>query len=75
MLPVWVRRNPLLRVWFFIVFILAGLVINVLQILSAIAVWPINKTAYRRLNATLVECHWTMLFFMIQYWSTITLRL
>lgn len=75
MLPSFIRHNPFLRIWFFFVFMCSGIIINCLQLLSALIVWPVSKRTYRQLNALLVECHWTEIFFMLQWWSSITLRL
>lgn len=57
-----------------VVFFVSGLVINFLQLLSLILVWPISHAAYRRLNGFLVTFFWTEVLWLAEWWANIRLR-
>lgn len=69
----WLRAKPLLVFWA-IVFIFSGLVVNVIQLLSLV-LWPINRKLYREINAKVVLLNWTMLICLAERWANVKLRL
>ena len=52
----------------FYVFVVSGLIINFLQLLTLI-IWPFNKQLYRKLNLNLAYSLWSFLTSIGQYWS------
>ncbi|XP_077900869.1 1-acyl-sn-glycerol-3-phosphate acyltransferase gamma isoform X2 [Ictidomys tridecemlineatus] len=50
------------------VFVVSGLVINFTQ-LCTLALWPINKQLYRRLNCRLAYSLWSQLVMLLEWWS------
>lgn len=52
-------RSPLVLAYMAVVFVFSGLIINFLQLLSLIFIWPFSRAAYRRLNGFLVNYYWT----------------
>lgn len=62
------KRQIILHVFLFCLFISSGLIVNFLQLLTLI-IWPFNKQLYRKLNRKLAYCFWSELTGLAQYWS------
>eukprot|EP00911_Craspedida_sp_UC1_P000559 UC1_evm2s429 len=75
MLPAIIRKNPVCRIYFFVIFLFSGLVVNFCQLLTALVIWPLSRNLYRTVNSVLVEWYWTELMFLLEHWSEIRLRL
>nr|XP_048307285.1 1-acyl-sn-glycerol-3-phosphate acyltransferase gamma isoform X5 [Myodes glareolus] len=50
------------------VFVVSGLVINFTQ-LCTLALWPISKQLYRRINCRLAYSLWSQLVMLLEWWS------
>lgn len=53
----WVKRQKVTVLMLIVTFIISGLFVNVLQLLTLPLFW-INKRLYRSLNAKIVYLHW-----------------
>ncbi|XP_036616372.1 1-acyl-sn-glycerol-3-phosphate acyltransferase gamma-like [Trichosurus vulpecula] len=53
---------------FGLVFVFSGLVINFLQLCS-LALWPLNKNLYRKVNCLLTYSFWSQLIVLLEWWS------
>jgi len=51
------------------VFIISGLIICFLMLLTYIFVWPFNRTLYRKIVTSLAYTHWCQITFVAQWWS------
>ncbi|UJR16396.1 hypothetical protein I4U23_003299 [Adineta vaga] len=51
------------------VFLVTGLFVNLLQLLSAFFIWPFNRALYRQINYHLATVIWSPLTFIYQWWS------
>lgn len=50
------------------VFVVSGLIINFTQ-LCTLALWPISKNLYRRINCRLAYSLWSQLVMLLEWWS------
>ncbi|XP_036616373.1 1-acyl-sn-glycerol-3-phosphate acyltransferase gamma-like [Trichosurus vulpecula] len=53
---------------FGLVFVFSGLVINFFQLCS-LALWPLNKNLYRKVNCRLTHSFWSQLVVLLEWWS------
>ncbi|CAF2924638.1 unnamed protein product [Rotaria sp. Silwood2] len=51
------------------VFLVSGLFVNLLQLLSACFIWPFNRALYRKINYHLATIIWSQMTFVYQWWS------
>lgn len=51
------------------VFIVSGLIICFLMLLTYIFVWPVNRALYRKIVTSLAYTHWCQITFVAQWWS------
>ena len=51
------------------VFIVSGLIVCFLMLLSYIFIWPVNKAVYRKVVTSLAYTHWCQITFVAQWWS------
>ncbi|CAF1314506.1 unnamed protein product [Adineta steineri] len=51
------------------VFLISGLLVNLIQFLSACFIWPFNRALYRKINYHLATIIWSQLTFVYQWWS------
>lgn len=58
-----------------LVFILSGLVVNMLQLLSLVLLRPWNRLAFRRWNAFIVEFYWSQLVGFAEWWAGFDLHM
>ncbi|OIW21111.1 hypothetical protein TanjilG_29760 [Lupinus angustifolius] len=56
-------------------FILSGLIVNVIQALLFILVRPISRNCYRKINKVLIESLWLELIWLIDWWARIKIEL
>ena len=56
-----VNRIPFLLSYLALSFLLSGVIINVLQILAFVLLWPLSKDAFRSVNNGLVNLLWNRL--------------
>jgi len=63
------KRNIIVQLALSFAFIVSGLTVNTLQLLTCIFIWPFNKLLYRRLNYYLGYSLWSNLTSMAQWWS------
>ncbi|CAA0833464.1 1-acyl-sn-glycerol-3-phosphate acyltransferase 2 [Striga hermonthica] len=54
-----------------LLFLLSGLVLNLLQAISLVLVRPFSKNAYRRVNKELAELIWLELIWLFDWWANI----
>lgn len=57
------------------VFITSGFVVNAVQLLTVVFIWPISKSAYRKINAPLVRMHWDQLIWLVEWFAGIKVRI
>ncbi|XP_061337941.1 1-acyl-sn-glycerol-3-phosphate acyltransferase 3-like [Gastrolobium bilobum] len=50
-------------------FILSGLIVNVIQAIFFVLVRPLSKTLYRRINKVLTESLWLELIWLVDWWA------
>ncbi|RHN76141.1 putative 1-acylglycerol-3-phosphate O-acyltransferase [Medicago truncatula] len=58
-----------------IIFILSGLIINVIQAIFFVFVRPISRYCYRRINNVLTESLWLELIWLIDWWAGVKVEL
>ncbi|CAJ1955636.1 unnamed protein product [Sphenostylis stenocarpa] len=58
-----------------ILFILSGLIVNIIQAIFFVLLRPISKNCYRRLNKLLTESLWLELMWLIDWWAGIKIEL
>ncbi|KAL5082558.1 hypothetical protein RYX36_010979 [Vicia faba] len=58
-----------------IVFILSGLIINVIQAVLFVLVSPISKYCYRKVNKVLTESLWLELICLVDWWAGVKVEL
>lgn len=63
------KRLALIQLLFFVLFVSIGLVVNVLQLLTFVFVYPFSKQTYRSLNRMLACSFWSYVTALAQYWS------
>ncbi|XP_014676006.1 PREDICTED: 1-acyl-sn-glycerol-3-phosphate acyltransferase gamma-like [Priapulus caudatus] len=51
------------------VFIISGLIVNLLQLCCCCLVWPFSKKWYRIINSKLCYSHWIQLVFLAEWWA------
>ncbi|XP_046886556.1 1-acyl-sn-glycerol-3-phosphate acyltransferase gamma [Hypomesus transpacificus] len=63
-----VKRLFVFQLLLGLVFVVSGLIINFLQLLSCV-LWPFNRALYRRLNCRLAYSLWSQLVNVLEWWS------
>lgn len=58
-----------------ILFILSGLIVNIIQAIFFLLLRPISKNCYRRVNKLLTESLWLQLIWLIDWWAGIKIEL
>ncbi|WVY99358.1 hypothetical protein V8G54_025428 [Vigna mungo] len=58
-----------------ILFILSGLIVNMIQAIFFVLLRPISKNCYRRVNKLLTESLWLELIWLIDWWAGIKIEL
>lgn len=61
--------------YFAFVFLLSGIVINVLQLITLITLWPISVPLYRLANNYLILFYWSELIWCAEWWAGIKIKL
>ncbi|CAJ2660937.1 unnamed protein product [Trifolium pratense] len=56
-------------------FILSGLIVNLIQAILFVFVRPISKYCYRRINKLLTESLWLELIFLVDWWAGVKVEL
>ncbi|XP_027189608.1 1-acyl-sn-glycerol-3-phosphate acyltransferase 3-like isoform X2 [Cicer arietinum] len=56
-------------------FILSGLIVNVLQAIIFVLVRPISRYCYRRINKVLTESLWLELIWLVDWWAGVKVEL
>ncbi|OIW15948.1 hypothetical protein TanjilG_04483 [Lupinus angustifolius] len=56
-------------------FILSGLIVNVIQAILFVLVRPISRNCYRKINKVLIELLWLELIWLIDWWACIKVEL
>ncbi|CAF0967516.1 unnamed protein product [Rotaria sordida] len=59
----------IIQIFLAYVFVVSGLFVNLLQLLSACVIWPINRALYRKINYHLATIIWSQMTFVYQWWS------
>lgn len=59
----------LFHIFLGIVFLMSGLIVSFLMLLTLIFVWPYDKTLYRKMIYLLAYSHWSQFTFVAQWWS------
>lgn len=59
-----IKRQILVQIYVFCLFLISGLIVNFVQLLSCV-IWPFNKKLYRRVNRFLASCFWSGKYFII----------
>ncbi|KAJ0973619.1 hypothetical protein J5N97_015584 [Dioscorea zingiberensis] len=55
-------------------FLLSGLIVNIIQAAFFITVRPVSKNLYRRINRVLVELLWLQLVWLFDWWAAIEVQ-
>ncbi|KAI3449952.1 hypothetical protein Pfo_006617 [Paulownia fortunei] len=58
-----------------LLFILSGLVVNLIQAILFVLVRPLSKNAYRRINKEIIELLWLQLIWLFDWWANIKVEL
>ncbi|XP_020580252.1 1-acyl-sn-glycerol-3-phosphate acyltransferase PLS1 [Phalaenopsis equestris] len=58
-----------------VLFLLSGLIVNLIQATFYVAIRPISKTTYRRINRVLAELLWLQLVWLVDWWAGVQIRL
>jgi len=63
------KKNIIPQLCLSYVFLISGLFVNFLQLLSLIFIWPFSKNIYKRLNYFLATTIWGNITALAQFWS------
>ncbi|GLU19356.1 hypothetical protein SLE2022_356110 [Rubroshorea leprosula] len=58
-----------------VLFILSGLIVNLIQAIVFILVRPVTKSLYRRINKVIAELLWLELIWLIDWWAGVKVEL
>ncbi|CAF1929373.1 unnamed protein product [Brassica napus] len=58
-----------------VLFLVSGLIVNLIQLVFFIIVRPFSKSLYRRINKNVVELLWLQLIWLIDWWACIKVNL
>ncbi|KAL7151851.1 hypothetical protein ABFS83_04G058100 [Erythranthe nasuta] len=58
-----------------LMFLLSGLIVNLLQAILLVLVRPVSKNAYRRINKQLIELLWLELIWLFDWWANIKVEI
>lgn len=58
-----------------ILFILSGIIVNIIQAIFFVLLRPLSKNCYRRINKLLTESLWLELIWLIDWWAGIKIEL
>ncbi|CAN8288312.1 unnamed protein product [Cochlearia groenlandica] len=58
-----------------VLFLVSGLIVNLIQLLFFIIVRPFSRSLYRRINKTVAELLWLQLIWLIDWWACIKINL
>ncbi|KAJ4766854.1 1-acyl-sn-glycerol-3-phosphate acyltransferase 3 [Rhynchospora pubera] len=58
-----------------LLFLLSGLVINVVQAILFVLIKPISRNLYRRINRSLAELLWLQLIWLVDWWAGVKVEL
>lgn len=58
-----------------LLFLLSGLVVNSIQAVCYIAIRPLSKNSYRRINRMVAELLWLQLVWLVDWWAGVQIRL
>ncbi|KAL6987101.1 1-acyl-sn-glycerol-3-phosphate acyltransferase 2 [Sarracenia purpurea var. burkii] len=58
-----------------VLFFLSGLVVNIIQAICFVLVWPLSKNAYRRINRVVAELLWLELVWLLDWWAGVKIKL
>jgi lysophosphatidic acid acyltransferase/lysophosphatidylinositol acyltransferase len=57
-----------------LVFLSSGVLINAVQLVICLLLWPVNRNWYRRLNAWVINLHWAQLVWLVDRWAGVRVR-
>ncbi|KAF8090793.1 hypothetical protein N665_0467s0022 [Sinapis alba] len=60
---------------FGLLFLVSGLIINLIQLVLFIFVRPVSRSLYRRINTSVVELLWLQLIWLVDWWDCIKINL
>ncbi|CAN7105034.1 unnamed protein product [Brassica rapa subsp. narinosa] len=58
-----------------VLFLVSGLIVNLIQLVFFIIVRPFSKSLYRRINKNVVELLWLQLIWLIDWWACIKVNI
>ncbi|KAK8948535.1 1-acyl-sn-glycerol-3-phosphate acyltransferase PLS1 [Platanthera zijinensis] len=58
-----------------VLFLLSGLIVNLIQATCYVAIRPFLKSTYRRINRVLAELLWLQLVWLVDWWAGVEIRL
>uniref|UniRef100_A0A0C9RVC8 1-acylglycerol-3-phosphate O-acyltransferase n=1 Tax=Wollemia nobilis TaxID=56998 RepID=A0A0C9RVC8_9CONI len=58
-----------------VLFLVSGLVVNCIQILCFIILWPFSKRLYRMANRVVAELLWIELVWLVDWWAGLKIRI
>ncbi|XP_039259911.2 1-acyl-sn-glycerol-3-phosphate acyltransferase delta-like isoform X2 [Styela clava] len=70
-----IKSNSLVHVLLAFVFVVSGLIVNILQAMTMIVWWIGNKDLYRTLNIRLAYLHWALIPFLSEWWAGVKVTL
>lgn len=58
-----------------LLFLLSGLILNLIQAVFYVLIRPVSKRAYRRINKEIIELLWLQLIWLVDWWANIKVDL
>lgn len=58
-----------------LLFLLSGLIVNLIQATCFVTVRPLSKSMYRRINRVVAELLWLQLVWLVDWWAGVKIRL
>ncbi|PKA53603.1 1-acyl-sn-glycerol-3-phosphate acyltransferase PLS1 [Apostasia shenzhenica] len=58
-----------------LLFLLSGLIVNLIQAACYLTIRPISKSIYRRINRVVAELLWLQLVWLVDWWAGVEIRL
>lgn len=74
-MPTWFKRLPLFPLFFTYVFVSSGALVSIMMIVLAFTLWPISKTAYRRISSLLAYSILGQFAWICYDWAGMSVRL
>ncbi|XP_021281992.1 1-acyl-sn-glycerol-3-phosphate acyltransferase 2 isoform X1 [Herrania umbratica] len=57
-----------------LLFFISGLVVNLIQAVCFVLIWPLSKNTYRKINRVVAELLWLELIWLVDWWAGVKIK-